>query len=84
MSLTAAEDILVTSEQGSVKMEAGAGLVLDTVNWNHIFFVSYLFATVAFLKGKEIGANILGVTSHCVKEFKWLFLGKIFNHLFKT
>ena len=26
----------MTSEQGSVVMEAGAGLVLDTVNWNHI------------------------------------------------
>ena len=68
MSLTAAEDILVTSEQGSVKMEAGAGLVLDTVNWKHVCLVSYLFATVAFHLNilKEIGANILGVTSHCV------------------
>jgi len=35
VSLTAAEDILVTSEQGSVKMEAGAGLVLDTVMLPH-------------------------------------------------
>ena len=35
VSLTAAEDILVTSEQGQVVLEAGAGLVLDTVTWKH-------------------------------------------------
>ena len=40
MSLTAAEDILVTSEQGSVVLDAGAGLVLDTVNHT---FLSYHF-----------------------------------------
>ena len=35
VSLTSAEDILVTSEQGQVVLEAGAGLVLDTVTWRY-------------------------------------------------
>ena len=43
VSLTAAEDILVSSEQGSVVLEAGAGLVLDTVTWNHICFFSFSY-----------------------------------------
>ena len=52
MSLTAAEDILVTSEQGSVVLDAGAGLVLDTVNHTsiHFFLIIFIFIYLFLLK----------------------------------